>query len=317
MTQIKITNTEANKLAFPQLARVVRECLSKTVSPLDFEYEKQVRALLEILLSKIPKPLGPIEQERIATVRRCDKIIDKHEYTVALLKERLARVHAAARQRDTQNNSRLRKEVRAIDKRLSAAETSKNAELAYTCNKKMRNDNSLNRVWRRDNHARLSIVESLTRDCDRMFSVKNEYGNISRTPWRFLPPLSSGEVDKNSLLRAMWDFQQSRSDVVVDVERIDFACDLKPNRIVLGADEFYGYFACVFEDGHGSVAVLLDNPIKGNAAYIFGQDWFTLAKMHKTELLEQYKDKVVRVVHLSDWKSSIRKMLADKRSPPM
>jgi hypothetical protein len=79
-------------------------------------------------------------------------------------------------------------------------------------------------------------------------------------PGCLLPPSETGEERVLSVLRG---FQHRRPELRVDELRLRFAYTLKPEQVLVGQNEFDGYFAFVF---CGGAKVLLDNPIEGNAA---------------------------------------------------
>jgi hypothetical protein len=157
-------------------------------------------------------------------------------------------------------------------------------------------------MWRRSNELPLRILHNLRHDFDDLMR-RPEQMAITRLPWRFLPPSETGE---ERVLSALHHFHQRRPEVRVDESRLRYAYSLKPEQIFIGEDEFDGYFAFVFV---GGVRVLLENPIEGNAAYIFGQDWRLLSKLSKSELLAYHRDHLIRVVHSSRWKSEVLQAL--------
>jgi hypothetical protein len=108
------------------------------------------------------------------------------------------------------------------------------------------------------------------------------------------------------VLSALHDFQRRRPEIRVDESRLRYAYSLRPEQIFVGEDEFDGYFAFVF--AHGT-KVLLENPIEGNAAYIFGHDWRTLSKLPKLELLLHHPGHLIRVIHSPRWKLHIKQAL--------
>lgn len=128
-----------------------------------------------------------------------------------------------------------------------------------------------------------------------------------RLGWRLLPSGNAGRTEALSLLRSLRRGHPSRR---FDPSRINFAYELKPpaDHVYTGTGPGDGYFAFVFG---GGTAALLECPIEGNAAYIFGEPWRTLSKLTKAELLDEYRGEVVRVVHgIGDsWKKRIKSAL--------
>lgn len=84
---------------------------------------------------------------------------------------------------------------------------------------------------------------------------------------------------------------------------------LGPEEVYVGRDGFDGYFAFCF---NAERSVLLDHPIVGNAAYLFGTDWRVLSQLSKRELLNAERNRFIRITHQSDWQSRIRAALSDR-----
>jgi len=85
--------------------------------------------------------------------------------------------------------------------------------------------------------------------------------------------------------------------------------DLKPDRIYAGLDEFDGYLAYLFPGMDGAV---LENPIEGNAVYVFDANWRELSKLSKMELLQQAKHKFRRIVHTGDWQNRLKAIVMNE-----
>lgn len=123
----------------------------------------------------------------------------------------------------------------------------------------------------------------------------NSYAlNAQKLNWKLLP---TGEKSFQKLK----DYLQNSSklsSVEFDFERIDKIISLKANQIYYGIDEFEGYLVFYFEDIKKAV---LDCPTKGNAIYIFGEDWKNLSRLSKSKLLNYYPNKTKRIIHKGDW----------------
>jgi len=93
------------------------------------------------------------------------------------------------------------------------------------------------------------------------------------------------------------------------------AYSLTPQRVLVGAGEFDDYYAFILP---GENRVLLENPVEGNAAYVFGRNWQALSRLSKTELLSEHAGDMIRVTHAGDWKSEIRAALKQisRATPP-
>jgi hypothetical protein len=128
---------------------------------------------------------------------------------------------------------------------------------------------------------------------------------ITRVPWRMLPPPEPGDAGIGALLLQL---KRVLPHLEIDEARLTFAYGLSPTHIYIGAGEFDGYLAFEFP---ATSRVLLECPTTGNAAYIFKEEWRTLSRLSKSELLEHHPRQVTRVVHAQErhWKHRIKSAL--------
>ena len=75
---------------------------------------------------------------------------------------------------------------------------------------------------------------------------------------------------------------------------------LGAEKIIVGIDSFNGYIGAKLEDD----IVVFDNVRFGNAVYILREDWETLSKKTKRELL-QMKGVAYRIPHLQGWRHKV------------
>jgi hypothetical protein len=167
--------------------------------------------------------------------------------------------------------------------------------------------------WQQTVGPRLQIVNSIRAEIQARLHGTPGRSDAKSVPWRFLPKTDLSEATVMALLR---DFQSRRRDVQVDEARLRDAFRLSPEEVYVGQDDFDGYFAFCFERER---SVLLDHPVVGNAAYVFGSDWRSLSRLSKKELLDSHRGQFVRVVHSADWqrkiRTALRGMRRDRRSP--
>lgn len=120
--------------------------------------------------------------------------------------------------------------------------------------------------------------------------------------WRLLPP---GEYPFERIVEAIEKQLGNGSDAThIDMSRLAFLASRSPDFQAMGEDEFQGYV--VF--GFGSTFVL-DNIRRGNAIYVFLDDWKILSKKTKKQLLSIDTGKVKRIVHTGDWRARLNAAL--------
>jgi len=157
-----------------------------------------------------------------------------------------------------------------------------------------------NEKWLVTNATRIRIINNARQD---VREALDRGPRIQSLPWEFLP---KGELTESRMIEHLREFQRRQPEVKVDERRLREAYRLRPQAVYVGQGDFDGYFAFCFE---AERAVLLDHPVVGNAAYVFGDDWRVLSRLPKSELLGSKKRLVVRVVHNGDWRSRLRSAL--------
>lgn len=138
------------------------------------------------------------------------------------------------------------------------------------------------------------ILERLCREINEIKHLGFKFNKLS---WKLLP---KGKIPFRQFQTYLKQ-QSNQYDNEVDYEKIERIYRLvnpKYDRIYCGSDEFEGYLVFYFE--RKQVAVL-DCPKKGNAIYIFNENWKTLTRLSKSELLNYYPHKTVRIIHKGDW----------------
>lgn len=128
--------------------------------------------------------------------------------------------------------------------------------------------------------------------------------SVETLPWVLLPAIG-GRVDLQALVSHVRDFARRNPAFSVDEQRIRYACELRPAQVFVGRDHFDGYIVFTFSR---SSRVLLENPIEGNAAYVFSKNWRHLSTLAKAELIGRKGTQ--RIVHSGAWKKALRAALA-------
>lgn len=116
-----------------------------------------------------------------------------------------------------------------------------------------------------------------------------------RLNWRLLPP---GANPFSHILQHYEQLSKHHPEAGYDLERLHKAYSLNPDETYVGLDEFQGYVVFYFQN---SATAVLDCPITGNAIYVFGENWKTLARLTKAELLNGRRSEVERIIHRGSW----------------
>lgn len=151
----------------------------------------------------------------------------------------------------------------------------------------------------------MRIVANLRRECRSAYHQKSLALPHKTLSWRLLPITVTARQRVISMLH---DYQRRNPEASIHKERVDFAYELLPDEVHIGGGAFDGYLAFVF---HSGSRVLLENPIYGNAAYVFKKSWKSLSRCSKAELLENHRTDVVRVIHDANWRGNLRRLLRE------
>ena len=130
-----------------------------------------------------------------------------------------------------------------------------------------------------------------------------------RANWRMLPPgkYPWGRIKKH-VAQIVRKKNSRYSNVILD--RQDRITDYGPDDIYVGNGGFYSYIAYVFET---KKLVVLESVLYGNATYIFGENWQTLSKLTKAEILNQKLHKA-RIIHSQVWSNRLESILDPSQS---
>lgn len=98
-------------------------------------------------------------------------------------------------------------------------------------------------------------------------------------------------------------FLEDTRAVILDRQRTILAHE--PDEQFVGAGGFSDYIAYVFRTRG---IVVLECIRKGNAIYVFGQDWARFSKLTKAEIINQNLH-LDRIVHIEGWKERLARVL--------
>lgn len=124
--------------------------------------------------------------------------------------------------------------------------------------------------------------------------------------WEILPP---GERDEN-IDRILSGFRAPTEEIRQKLtERYKLLESFKPIEFIAGTSGFRRYFGAKFSES----LVVFENLEYGNAIYIMFEDWESLSKMSRLELLSSQREGFERIIHISGWESKLKKLLREKK----
>lgn len=97
----------------------------------------------------------------------------------------------------------------------------------------------------------------------------------------------------------------SKSEQILIQERFDYINSFKPNSIRQGVGGYTGYLIFEFEDKN---LFIFDSILYGDAMYIFKDDWVTVSKLTKKQIVQNNLAEE-RIIHNKLWKNKLHKYL--------
>jgi hypothetical protein len=139
-------------------------------------------------------------------------------------------------------------------------------------------------------------------------SVRPTFTRPPQLAWEILPP---GERDE-TIARILSGFKSPSAELRRKIaERYDLLTKLKPEAFISGTSGFRRYFGAKFSDS----LVVFENLEYGNAIYAMFEDWETLSKSSRTELLTGSKAGFTRIIHSHDWKRRLQELVKNRLKP--
>jgi hypothetical protein len=139
-------------------------------------------------------------------------------------------------------------------------------------------------------------------------ATREDYLKTVYVAWEILPP---GERDE-TISRILSTFKSPSPEVRQRIaERYDLLTKLKPEAFISGTSGFRRYFGAKFSDS----LVVFENLEYGNAIYAMFENWETLSKASRTELLKGSKAGFERIVHSKGWKGRLKELVRNRLKP--
>jgi hypothetical protein len=133
-----------------------------------------------------------------------------------------------------------------------------------------------------------------------------DYVATIRLDWEILPV---GDIDET--LRRMLHGKRAVSPAQVQVmrQRLEVLSRMNPQHYIAGTSEFLRYFGAKFEDDF----VAFENLNYGNALYVMYEDWESLCRHSRIDLLKGRRDGFERIPHTGEWAGKLRALLRQHR----
>lgn len=126
-----------------------------------------------------------------------------------------------------------------------------------------------------------------------------DYAATIRVDWQLLPPGSVDEVVRG-MLKGKKPVTPEQEETMK--KRVTVMGQLKPQVYIAGTDGFLRYFGAKFGDDF----VVFENVRYGNALYLMYEDWQTLSKRSRVELLNGPRNSFDRIEHREGWEAQLK-----------
>lgn len=134
-----------------------------------------------------------------------------------------------------------------------------------------------------------------------------EFLHTVHVDWELMPEGSRDAVTQRLLSGARGDVAILREKVEARRQLLE---SLGPVGWIVGNSGLRRYFGAKFRDD----LVVFENIDYGNAVYVLFEDWDSLSKLSRIELMGRTED-VVRIVHKHGWELKLKKLLQDHLPP--
>lgn len=133
-----------------------------------------------------------------------------------------------------------------------------------------------------------------------------DYTKTIQVDWEILPPGNIGEIVRRMLQgkRAVTEDQKKTME-----QRLQVMARYKPQAYIAGTNGFLRYFGAMFKDD----LVVFENLNYGNALYVMYEDWKSLSKKSRIDLLKCGRDGFDRIEHRNGWGSELGALLRRKK----
>ena len=139
----------------------------------------------------------------------------------------------------------------------------------------------------------------LTQDLDA-YAIRN----VKQLNWQILPPGRYPWRKLQDHLRPIIEKEKEQKQVVI-THRLELITQYNPEFVAVGRAGFSGYLIFGFPEKN---LYILESLYYGNATYVFEENWETLSKLTKAEILTGnfQRDRIIHRVH---WTGHIKRLL--------
>jgi hypothetical protein len=139
----------------------------------------------------------------------------------------------------------------------------------------------------------------LTKDLEG-YAIKN----VNQLNWQILPPGKYPWKKLQEELKPIIDKEKEQKQVVIR-HRLELITNYDPEFVAVGRAGFSGYLIFGFPRKN---LYVLESLYYGNATYVFEENWETLSKLTKAEILTGNFQKD-RIIHRVQWDGHLKKLL--------
>lgn len=137
-------------------------------------------------------------------------------------------------------------------------------------------------------------------------ATRADYLKTVVVDWEILPPGKREEIIERLLSGVRAARDEIREKLL---SRYDLLNELKPVAFIKGASGFRRYFGAQFAEN----LIAFENIEYGNAVYVMYENWESLSKRSRIDLLNGDRSGFDRVVHKEGWSDKLKRLIREKK----
>lgn len=159
---------------------------------------------------------------------------------------------------------------------------------------------------------KINLFLEIFKSCEILDENKVPIVRATKTlNWTILPPGKKPWAEQKELIQPLIELVKDKRAKPVVISRLEDINDLGPEFTAIGNQGFSGYVIFGFPDKN---IYILESAFYGNAIYVFNEDWETLSKKTKAEILKNNLQ-IDRITHNGEktrWINNVENLLKNK-----
>ena len=138
-------------------------------------------------------------------------------------------------------------------------------------------------------------------------TTREEYLRSLTLSWEIFPP-GERDIDLEKIFGRMKNMSENKIERVR--RKYDYLVNLNPIEIISGVSGMRRYFGAKYSEN----LVVFENLNYGNAIYVLFENWKELTKLSRTEIQNRPSDQYIRVKHIGNWETKLKRIITNRRN---